>query len=149
LGGSTPHLLGRPLLFEITELDHPEADVAFRWIVSFYVANAQSFIFELRLGEEELPNSLLCKGQCYELLENGVPCSFGRWHFGPETARNSIVAVVEDYVQRTLLLSASNKRSEPARTMARQLPNDFISSLSNPGLEVLNLFRTGHSAGYL
>jgi hypothetical protein len=139
LDGVTPHLLGRPVLFEITELNHPEAGIAFRWVVSFYVAEAPHFVFELRKGKEALPSCLLPEGWCYELYENGTPC-FERWHLGPETARDSIVSIIESFLRNNLQGQTSRMFNDHEDARERNLPIAFLHSLSAPGLEVLNLF---------
>jgi hypothetical protein len=144
MSAQTPHLLGRPVLFEIIEIEHPERGIAFRWLVSFAIADAPSLVFELKERDDALPTR--SSERCYELLENGEPCCFGRWHFGPETARNSIVAVVESQVQGNLMRPASRKVSDRILDGERALPVAILHTLSRPGREVLNLFGTGAEA---
>ncbi|WP_230532653.1 hypothetical protein [Microvirga roseola] len=134
-------MLGRPLLFEIAELDRPEPDVVYRWIVSFSIADAARLIFELKESSERLPAGFHAEGSCYELLENGAPCEFCRWHFGPDTARNTIVAIVEGYVQRNLRLRPARQFLERAGSVNPRYTTTSLCSLSSFGQEILNLFR--------
>jgi hypothetical protein len=142
---ATPHLLGRPLLFEITELERPGSGIALRWLVNFCNGEPPKLVFDLveRLGT--LSDRPLAGGRCYELLENDQPCQSGCWHFGPESARNAVIAAVESRLKAhgcaDRVPNAPCSGTAPHGASSVPLPTGFLRSLSSPGFEILTLFR--------
>jgi hypothetical protein len=142
---ATPHLLGRPLLFEITELERPTSGIALRWLVNFCNGALPRLVFDLVENLGALSGQFVAGGRCYELLENGQPCQAGCWHFGPESARNAVIAAVE---YRLKGQDCGDRISEEFRSgtipniaSTASFPTAFLRSLSSPGVEILTLFR--------
>jgi hypothetical protein len=176
MNGPTPYLLGRPILFEIMEAEQPEAGVACRWLVVFHVADLASHVFELKDEMETRSDGTLMERRPYRLHENGMPCGFDEWHLSLETARNSVVAMVENHVRNSLPRQASLRQDSPGQDspgqnslsqdslsqdslsrdphklsdritiLERHLTSGFLNPLSSPGLAVLHLFGARHAS---